>query len=188
MFDRGVGWITVDAHVFDASFNDGLSIEIQVNPELGTPEAAADFYARHIGRLPTALRQDLETVWIHLGDKPFSGFDHAMLIYTNKGDYYQRAGYLEETLAHEAAHVSLDPRYAAAYGWRRAQSTDPSFISEYACSFPVREDIAESFVAYLAARYREDRIPPEMRASILEAIPNRIAFFDGLHLNMQPLE
>ena len=71
MFDRRVdGWITVVAHLFNASFNDGLSVEIQVNPEFGESAIAlaeAEKYARVIGRLPTALRKDVETVWIHIG-------------------------------------------------------------------------------------------------------------------------
>lgn len=189
MFDRRVGWITVDAYLFDASFDDGLSIEIQVNPEFGTPAAAqveADFYARSLGRLPTALRQDVETVWIHMGSEPFSGFDNSILIHAGAGSGY--GGFLEETLAHEAAHVSLDPYYANASGWLAAQSSDPTFISTYARSFPMREDIAESFVAYLGIRYRADRLSEGMRASILAAIPNRIAFFDGLDLDMHPFE
>ena len=60
MYDRRVNdWITVDAFLFDASFDDGLSAEIQVNPEFGTvgaAEAEASKYAPVIGRLPTVLR------------------------------------------------------------------------------------------------------------------------------------
>ena len=44
--------------LFDATFSDGLSAEVQVNPEFGTVEAAkeqANKYATVIGRLPTSL-------------------------------------------------------------------------------------------------------------------------------------
>ena len=55
MFDRRTdGWITVEAHLFNANFDDGLSIEIQVNPEFGESATAlveAEKYARVIGRL-----------------------------------------------------------------------------------------------------------------------------------------
>ena len=61
MFDRRVnGWITVDAYLFNASFDDGLAAEIQVNPEFGGSNAAlaeAEKYAEVIGRLPTVLRK-----------------------------------------------------------------------------------------------------------------------------------
>ena len=54
MFDRRVNdWITVDAFLFNAIFDDGLTAEIQVNPEFGasdSAEAEADRYAEVIGR------------------------------------------------------------------------------------------------------------------------------------------
>ena len=89
---------------------------------------------------------------------------------------------------HEAAHTSLDAVHAAAPGWLAAQTADDRFISDYARDFPGREDIAESFLPYLAVRYRQDRITAAMATQILEAIPNRIAYFDGLGLEMYPIE
>ena len=69
MYDRRVNdWITVTAYLFNASFNDGLTSEIQVNPEFSSSDSAfieAEKYGIEIGRLPTALRLDVETVWIH---------------------------------------------------------------------------------------------------------------------------
>ena len=54
MFDRRVNnWITVNAYLFNATFNDGLSMEIQVNPEFANPTAAgveANKFAPVIGR------------------------------------------------------------------------------------------------------------------------------------------
>ena len=69
MFDRRVNnWTYVNAYPFNASFDDDLVAEIQVNPEFGNSSAAstqATKYGAVIGRLPTALRVDVETVWIH---------------------------------------------------------------------------------------------------------------------------
>ena len=77
MYDRRVNdWITVTAYLFNASFNDGLTCEIQVNPEFSSSDSAfieAEKYGIEIGRLPTALRLDVETVWIHKGIQPFGG-------------------------------------------------------------------------------------------------------------------
>jgi hypothetical protein len=157
MFDRRVnGWITLDAFLFDASFDDGLTVEVQVNPEFGT--------------------------------RPFGGGNRNLLIHVGQGDLYLAEGILEETFVHEAAHTSLDAYHASAPGWLAAQAADPTFISTYARDFPDREDIAESFVPYLAVRYRADRIPASLRVIIEETMPNRIAYFDGLGLDMHPID
>jgi len=42
-------------------------------------------------------------------------------------------------------------------------------------------------VPYLAIRYRSDRISQSLAATILQAIPNRIAYLDGLALDMHPI-
>jgi hypothetical protein len=192
MFDRRVnGWITVEAYLFAASFSDGLSVEVQVNPEFGTTaasQAEAEFYARAVGRLPTALRRDVRTMWIHRGVQPFGGGNDNILIHTGQADAYIASGILEETLAHEASHTSLDAAHATSPGWLAAQAADPTFISTYARDNPTREDIAESFVPYLAVRYRANRISPSLRATIEAAIPNRIAYFNGLALDMRPIQ
>jgi len=51
-----------------------------------------------------------------------------------------------------------------------------------------REDIAESFLPYLAVRYRSDRISHALADRISEAMPNRIAYFDGIGLAMYPID
>ena len=92
MFDRRVnGWITVDAYLFDASYDDGFTAEIQVNPEFGSAAEAlaeAEKYAEAIGRVPTALRVDVETAWIHMGVGPFGGGNNNLLIHIGQADLY----------------------------------------------------------------------------------------------------
>ena len=60
MFDRREGqFVTYNAFLFDALFSDGFSLEIQVNPEFRTAEAArqqAQKYARLIGQLAMWVR------------------------------------------------------------------------------------------------------------------------------------
>ncbi|MGB0543696.1 MAG: hypothetical protein ACPGPI_08230, partial [Longimicrobiales bacterium] len=191
MFDRRVDtWVTLEPFLFDATFSDGLTIEVQVNPEFGSialAENEAVFYADAVGQLPTALRLDVETMWIHKGVELYGGGNRNILIHTGQSAEYIGRGILEETLVHEAAHSSLDGRYASSPGWIAAQSSDPTFISTYARDFPNREDIAESFGPYLAVRYRSDRISESLRVRIEEAIPNRIAFFDSLALDLSPI-
>ena len=192
MFDRRVNnWITVNAYLFNATFDDSLSCEIQVNPEFGSSENAlieAETYGVEIGRLPTCLRNDVETVWIHLGTEPFGGGNNNLLIHTGMAADYISDGILEETLIHEASHTSLDAYHASSTGWLNAQSLDNNFISNYAQDNPDREDIAESFLVYLAVQYRSDRISQETSQTITQTIPNRIEYFNDQSFNMYPVE
>jgi hypothetical protein len=191
MYDRRVNdWIYVNAYLFNTSFDDGLTSEIQVNPEFGSMAAAsieALTYGTIIGRLPTALRADAQTVWIHQGTQPFGGGNNNLLIHTGQADLYMADGILEETLVHEAAHTSLDADHASAPGWLSAQAADSEFISTYARDFSNREDIAESFLPYLAVQYRMDRISQSLANTILQTIPNRMDYFDSQLLDMYPI-
>ena len=192
MYDRRVnGWITIEPFLFDASFDDNLTIEIQVNPEFENPETAqleAEKFAPIIGQLSTALRRYVQTVWIHKGTEPFGGGNNNLLIHTGQADEYIKDGILEETFIHEASHTSLDASHANSAGWLQAQTDDPTFISVYARDNPTREDIAESYLTYFAIAYRLDRISDGLSDSISKAIPNRIKYFDGLELDMYPVE
>ena len=192
MFDRRVNdWITVNAFLFNTTFDDGLSCEIQVNPEFGSSDSAfieAETYGLEIGRLPTCLRNDVETVWIHLGTEPFGGGNNNILIHTGQAELYVEDGILEETLVHEASHTSLDAYHASSSGWLDAQSLDGEFISNYAQDNPNTEDIAESFLVYLAIQYRSDRISEETYQTITTTIPNRIQYFNEQNFNMFPID
>ncbi|MEM7433384.1 MAG: hypothetical protein AAF351_15785 [Pseudomonadota bacterium] len=192
MFDRRIdAFEEFHAFVFVACYDDGLAIEFQVNPEFGTEVAAAEvvnFYAPIFGRLPRALRTDIKTSWIHKGDQPFGGGNENLLIHTGiyEDDYIDK-GILEETLVHEAAHSSFDRKYANAEEWTNAQASDANFISTYARNFPVREDLAESFLLYLAVRHRQDRVSNAVVEAVRTTIPARLSFFDSLILPMYPL-
>jgi hypothetical protein len=191
MYDRRVNtWILNDAFLFIAKFSDGLQIEVQINPEFETDSLAkieAKKYAVEVGRLPRALRKDVQTMWIHRGNQPFGGGNNNILIHTGQAAAYIADGILEETLVHEASHTSLDSYHAQSSGWLAAQSADPQFISTYARDNPMREDIAESFLTYLAVRFRGERLSLGLKYKIRQAIPNRISYFDSLNLNMYPI-
>ncbi len=192
MFDRRVDdWIGDTPYLFQANYDDNLSIEIQVNSEFddaSLAEKEALKYAQVIGKLPTSLRQDVQTVWIHQGTELFGGGNNNLLIHTGQTSLYEQDGILEETLVHEASHTSLDAAHAQAAGWIAAQEADGNFISTYAQDNPYREDVAETFLLYLALKYRSDRISESLKTTIMETIPNRLAYFDNLSLNMYPIE
>lgn len=190
MFDRRLNTFKkFDAYLFDAKFDDKLAAQIQVNPEFGSQEAArleAQKYGPAIGRLPTALRASVESVWIHRGLNPFGGGNASLLIHTEQAEQYQKDGILEEALVHEAAHTSLEG-HANAEGWTLAQKDDDAFISTYARDNPVREDVAESFLPYLALRFHPNRISQTDTTKILNTIPKRIAYFDAQGFAIHPV-
>ena len=183
MFDRRPSdWVVLNAYLFNARFDDGLSSEIQVNPEFGSvlaAEVAAYKYARMIGQLPTVLRNDVETVWIHKGEQLWGGGNDNILIHVDQyvHDPFFR-DFEEEVLIHESGHTSLDAEHARAPDWLAAQMADGGFISTYARDNPTHEDIAESILPWLAVRYRSDRISGADEQKILNTMPNRLAYFD----------
>jgi hypothetical protein len=191
MFDRRFNsYVTVDAYLFKATFSDLPEVEIQVNPEFASRRAAravAIQYVPVIGRLPRALRQDVKTVWIHQGDEPFGGGNNNLLIHTGSiAQGYIADGILEETLVHEASHTSLDAANAASAGWLAAQAADGEFISTYARDNPDREDIAESFLVWLAVRFARPDISNSYADTVNNTIPNRLKYFDSLNLDLTP--
>jgi len=192
MFDRRKNaFVRLRPLLFKVTFRDSRPIEVQVNPEFGKERQARKLaikYAREIGRLPRVLRTDVKTVWIHKGTKPFGGGNNNLLIHTGQSASYERSGVLEETLVHEACHTSLDARHAASAGWLAAQTSDPDFISTYARDNPTREDIAESFLPWLALRYRSERIDPALATTIETTIPARINYFDTRGFVISPVQ
>ena len=192
MFDRRTDRMEeVDAHVFRASYRDtAKTIDVVVNPEFGSEEAArvqAAKFAKVVGRLPKCLRRDVDEIWIQGGKELFGGGNRSLLIHVGQSAEYERDGILEETLVHEACHTSLDGMHAEAPDWLKAQKEDPRFISNYARDNPLREDIAESFLPWLALRHRRERISDDMAATIEAAIPARIRYFDAANFNLSPL-
>ena len=90
--------------------------------------------------------------------------------------------------SHVVAASALDATHASAPGWLAAQAADARFISSYAQDFPVREDVAESFLPYVAVRYRSDRISQSLADTLLAAMANRIDYLDAQSFDMHPIE
>ncbi len=190
VYDRRSGWVNINAYLFEVVWNDGLSTEALVNPEFGSVSAAreeAEKYGIISGLLPHCLRTDVDELWIHKGTEPFGGGNNALLIHTGQSAAYEEEGILEETLVHEASHTSLDATHATSEGWVKAQELDGAYISTYAKDYPEREDIAESFLTWLAVRYRRDRISDDDYNTIIQTIPNRLQYFDDMDFDMFPV-
>lgn len=193
MYDRrnGGSWKNLNAHLFLTNFSDNLFTEIQINPEFSTEEAEKEArkYSFLIGQLPKDLRRDVRSVWIHKGTELFGGGNNNILIHTGQSLEYEKSGIIEETLIHEAAHTSIDSYvYPSAKisgkKWIDATIADQQFISNYAKEWPLREDIAESFLPYIAVKFKSNRISKCMRDIILSANVNRFIFFDSMNFDL----
>lgn len=181
MFDRRVDdWVTLNAFLFQAFFNDGLEIEVQVNPEFGSVDAAreeAGKFMYAVGQLPTILRKQVKTIWIHEGRERLGGGNDNILIYSDSADQHIRNNTLEEALFHEATHSSIDAMFENDEEWLDAQKADGGFISDYARAHPNREDVAESLLpAYVLIRFPE-RLSEATKEKIARAMPNRMKLF-----------
>ncbi len=191
VYDRRVKKrIKVQAYLFKIVWNDDLQAEVVVNPEFGSVAAAtveAEKYAYLIGQLPHCLRTEVKKIAIHKGKELFGGGIDGLLIHTAQADEYEADGILEETLAHEATHASLQAQGELA-DWIAAQKKDKRFISTYAAERPQAEDVAESFLMWLAVRYKSDKIPSDDFEIITKTIPHRLTYFDQQDFDMYPLE
>ncbi len=181
----------MNPYLFDAIFQNGLIIEIRVNPEFSdqiVAEEQAEKYARILGRVPLGALGYVNFINIHAGEYGLFAWNQEILIYKGSGENHIVNESIEEVMVHEAAHVAFDNLYRHESSWNSAQDSDPTFISRYAHDFPEREDLAESFPFYIAYRFRQERISNEVLEAIEKAIPNRILFFDGLGINMDPID
>jgi hypothetical protein len=182
MFDRRVDkFASYPVFVFEAKYHDRRMLEVAVNREFESETAArkqAELYARALGRLPLLVRDQIDALHIQAGKRLFGG-GRNLLIHVEQGEEYLKDGILEETLVHEAGHA-LDGTFAEHRDWLAAQQADRRFISSYAKENPLREDIAESILPYLAVRFRPERITEKQLQTIQDTIPARIAFFDSL--------
>lgn len=183
VFDRRTNAFgAINAFLFEAMGTDGSLIEAQINPEFGSVDAArveAQRYTRLIGQMPWASRRNVKTFAVHQGDQDFGGNRNgSLLIHAGRTATYVDFGALEEILIHEAGHASLDERHENAPAWLAAQAADGEFISTYARDNPTREDVAESYLMYLAVRDTSGRVSESLKTQVLSVIPHRIAYFD----------
>ena len=191
IFDRRPdAFVTERVFEFKVAYKGSRSLLVRVNPEFGSRAKAqpqAERYARVVGQLPLVLRGGLRTITINKGDEDFGGGDRDIVIHVGRTASYVKDGALEEILCHEVSHAVLDADHAASDGWLAAQKADPAFISTYARDNPTREDVAESFVPWLAARFAADRVDPAVIDEIEKAIPHRLEYFDAQGFDASPL-
>jgi hypothetical protein len=192
-FDRRVDdWVAAPSYVFVANYRCGRSaVEVIVNEEFGPEEAAEQAlrYSQVLGQIPVGSRVAVRELWIHRGFESAGGGNGSILIHTD--DLEAEWDYVEEVLVHESAHTSLDYDFQGAVNpvdWARAKAEDAAFISAYAEEYPDREDIAESYGAYIVwAINQETSQFPDISATIESVMPARLAYFESLGPDFGPL-
>ncbi len=190
VFDRRINqWVNLNLHLFQLRFEDGIVVEARVNQEFGLLTAAtlAEKYGGVVGRIPAVLKTDVESLTIHDGVQLFGGGNRNLLIHHGQGLLYEASSILEEVFVHEASHTSLDAEHAQAAEWVAAQVSDGEFISDHARNFPSQEDIAATFLVYLAINYRRDRIDQSLFDTVTQTVPNRLAYFGKQPFDMYPI-
>lgn len=183
-------------YVFEVAY-DRNTVEFQVYPDVGDRAAARAEVDRHapiFGRLPWALREHVREVEIsELGGGgalprwwPIPDEVGVVLIGAERSRTTVRDGHMEEVYMHEGVHVSLEHERGTAPGWAEAAAADEKFISPYAQENPDREDMAETFAAWFAVRYRPETLSTDDHQAIIDGVPNRLAFFDRQGYDMAP--
>jgi hypothetical protein len=185
---RTGGDVTINARLFQAEYDGGSSLEVIANPEFGLDEARTRAYvwAYRLGQIPRALRERVTTIVLHRGNQPPGARNGRILIHTGQLDNLSRT-IPEELLMHEATHAGFWSNERS-INWRLAQAADNAFISAYAARVPTGEDMAETVPAWVALRYRRDRLAPEVADRLESLLPNRLAYLDGLGWDMHPIE
>ncbi len=197
MYDQAVeDFIEYPAHIMNINFGDGLTIEFEVYQEFSYNEAIEikDKYAPLIGQLGKSLRQHIKSFEFLSQSIIASAQRSEDLSYANITihpswieevvEIYPGGDRTEELLIHESAHLSIDPFVYGDENWKNAVELDGNYISNYAMNFPEREDIAETFQAYIAVKYFPERISNTLRDTILSVCLNRFKYFDTLNLDL----
>ncbi len=178
----------LDVFLFTAHFSDMPPIDIILNPEFETPEAAraeAEKYTRSLGRVPLVFRHGIRQLGVHKGDQGFHAGTGKVFVYSDMSDRRISEHHLEESLLHEGVHATLDAQYRLSPEWVSAQEQDGRFLTRYAASRPEREDLAETALFAYSLLRHPGRIPPVDSADIARAVPARIAVIKTI-LNAPP--
>jgi len=204
-------------YVYDAYYENGKIFEILIyfenekNKSKGKDGSLAEKYAFMIGQMPNVLLQRLDAAHIYadvLGISNASAKERIINIHPEGEGGYVFVTAIEELFIHELVHASLDKPIHGVYqamnkkrhknstikskklnwgDWRQAVKKDKKkYITKYAKT-SIHEDLAESFTAWLALRYKDDRISDIQKVVIEKKIPNRIKYFDEQEFDMYPL-
>lgn len=175
-----------DTYVFEATFSNGKKLGIWCHSSFGSQAAAeeyADKLCPRLGKLPFLHLNMLDHVVVHNGNATaFAETEgNFFVLYSQNMDARISTHDLEETVFHESVHASIQEVYEDDPVWTNAQSTDPTFVTDYAQSLPGLEDMAESALFAYALITTPGRLTADIEDWLETNIPNRLAFFRTLY-------
>lgn len=168
-----------DFYHYTASFSDAETAaflsSIRFDGEDGARQAA-ERIAFLLGQMPRFCREGPLEIQLYAEFARWGANKDEMFLELEDIDEEAAAGTLEETMLHECGHSAVDPMFSDDPEWLQAQRDDGTFISTYAAANDDTEDLAETLLVYYALELHPDRVSDDMRTSIENAIPNRLAF------------
>ncbi|HAA11955.1 MAG TPA: hypothetical protein DCE41_09760 [Cytophagales bacterium] len=108
-------------------------------------------------------------------------------MHASLAEYYKEIGGVEKALMREAVLTTLNADLASEQSLFNVQQLDPTFISNRAIENRFLEDVAESFLPYVAVEGHVGRISQGLRDTLNVAIPNRMEYFRNLEISLYPL-
>jgi hypothetical protein len=191
-------YIDREMFIFTATFTDYPFLSLEFYASDFTEEQAykeAQKYSYLFGQLPAVLKKDVNIFVINSDDDSWGGANGGtgvgyIYIHTGMSSIYENeifGNILEETLIHEAAHVSLDTEIYQMSAWKQAVLNDNQFISTYAQDYE-GENISELMPVYIAIKYFPERISREVYNNVLSTSFHRIKFLDSLPLDFSIYE
>lgn len=183
--------VTTDssAHRYTAVYGDHqIPYEVALDD---STHSMLETYVPLVGRLPAGYLRSVTKMRLLPGTgswpEAYAYGCTGVAILTYGADVKFLEGYMEEVMIHEAGHTlhcqsgrNDDPE------WVAAQSEDGIFVTAFARDNPRVEDFAEVAWAWFVARCVPDRVHSAIVRAIKESIPNRLAYFDEMGLDMSP--
>ena len=196
-YDKSISdFINYDAYVFKVNFKDGLILDFEIKTDFTLSKALEieKKFSPKIGQLGKELRKNINSIEFLKGEFGASAQKSEDLVYANITLHIDWINNIvetrpdgdrtEELFIHEAAHLSIDPYVYGQQGWTDAVNLDGNYLSTYAKDNPDSEDVAETFLAYIAVKYFPERIGSSLRDTILSVCLNRFKYFDSLNLDL----
>jgi len=178
LFDTGT-------YVFSSEFSNGYSVEIWAHSSFGSQSAAQEYVDKlvpRLGKLPDFMLETLHHVVLHNGNAGAFAESEAnfFVVYSENMDTRIDNNDLEETVFHESVHATLDAIHLQSDDWMQSQLDDGVFITDYAASFPNKEDLAETALfVYTMQRY-PGRLASDIEDWISTNIPNRKEYITAI--------
>ena len=197
---------------FLAEFENDITVELFVEYEkdkkdFKKAEKEALFFSHMYGQMPNFLKTYNDKIFIHNDNGYDDGLGLWWVNYKEKAfhinvprhklkpsgnqqcntsnSYHSHCAVV---MAHELAHVIQQlTGVISPSKWLKVRKLDKkNYVSEYAQA-DSKEDFAESIIAWIAVRYKADRISKSDLEKFNEFALNRFKFFDELNFNLHPL-